>query len=193
MSGLLALVLILFSMAAGSLLLTSEDWRLRMTALLVVYAVLFFLVLQIWPAGLATIKLVSGWVAAVVLFVPRFSQREPSLTFLPRPVLVFRILSAVLMMVVILAVTPSVSLWLPAPYPFLHVGLLLIGLGLLQIGISQDALPVILGLLTILAGFETVYSTLEGSALLAAILAAITLALGLVGSFYVNVEREDQV
>jgi hypothetical protein len=55
-------------------------------------------------------------------------------------------------------------------------------MGVLQFGISQRHLRVILGLLTLLSGFEVIYSSLEGSALLAAILAAITLALGLIGS-----------
>jgi hypothetical protein len=56
-------------------------------------------------------------------------------------------------------------------------------MGLIHIGISLQPLKTILGLLTLLSGFETLYSSLEGSALLAGFLATVTLALGIVGSY----------
>ncbi len=70
----------------------------------------------------------------------------------------------------------------PIPYDHLLTGLLMIGMGILQIGFSQMHFRIMLGLLSLFIGFEILYAPLEGSALLAAILAGITLALGLIGS-----------
>lgn len=58
----------------------------------------------------------------------------------------------------------------------------MIGMGILQMGFSQIPSRVMLGLFSLLIGFEIIYAPLEGSALLAAILAGITLTLGLIGS-----------
>ena len=61
--------------------------------------------------------------------------------------------------------------------------LLLIGMGLLHLGISASVLRVIMGLLTTLSGFEILYSAVEGSVLVAALLAVVNLGLALVGAY----------
>jgi hypothetical protein len=61
--------------------------------------------------------------------------------------------------------------------------LLLIGMGLLHLGITAHILRMTIGLMTILSGFEIIYSAVEGSILVAALLAVITLGLALVGSY----------
>jgi hypothetical protein len=61
--------------------------------------------------------------------------------------------------------------------------LILIAMGLLHLGITSQILRVTLGLLTVITGFELLYSTVEGSALVTALLAGITLGLALVGSY----------
>jgi len=61
--------------------------------------------------------------------------------------------------------------------------LLLIGGGIIHLGITSDLLHIILGLLTMLAGFEITYAAVEGSVLVAGLLAVINLGLGLAGSY----------
>ena len=61
--------------------------------------------------------------------------------------------------------------------------LLLIGMGLLHLGVTDHILRVIIGLMTVLAGFEILYATVEGSILVAALLAVINLGLALAGSY----------
>jgi hypothetical protein len=163
-------------------MLLSDSWRWTIAGLAIQYLVVFLLVAQIWPIGLAAIKLVAGWLAGVLLSMVNSPKQleEPFLS--PRSARIFRLFSAGLILMIVFAVTPSVNTLLPLPYHYLLIGLMLIGMGVLQFGISQRHLRVILGLLTLLSGFEVIYSSLEGSALLAAILAAITLALGLIGS-----------
>lgn len=61
--------------------------------------------------------------------------------------------------------------------------LLLIGMGLLHLGITAHVLRVTIGLMTVLSGFEIIYSAVEDSVLVAALLAVINLGLALVGSY----------
>ncbi len=64
-----------------------------------------------------------------------------------------------------------------AGFPVTNGSLLLIGMGLLHLGITARILPVTIGLMTVLAGFEILYSSVEGSVLVAALLAVINLGL----------------
>ena len=175
-------ILILAAVAAALLMLLSDSWRWTIAGLAIQYLVVFLLVAQIWPIGLAAIKLVAGWLAGVLLSMVNSPAQLEETFFAPRSARIFRLFSAGLILMIVFAVTPAVNTLLPIPYHYLLIGLMLIGMGVLQFGISQRHLRVILGLLTLLSGFEVIYSSLEGSALLAAILAAITLALGLIGS-----------
>ncbi|OQX64595.1 MAG: hypothetical protein B5M51_03245 [Anaerolinea sp. 4484_236] len=68
--------------------------------------------------------------------------------------------------------------------------LLLLGMGLLHLGMTIQPLRVIIGLLTILAGFEMLYAAVETSTLVAALLAVINLGLALVGSYLLTAGPE---
>jgi hypothetical protein len=71
--------------------------------------------------------------------------------------------------------------------------LLLVGMGLLHLGVSNHILRVTLGLMTALSGFEILYATVENSILVAGLLAIINLGLAFVGSYLLiasNVEEE---
>ncbi len=62
-------------------------------------------------------------------------------------------------------------------------GLLLIGMGLLQLGFAPAVLQTILGLLTTAAGFEIFYASVETSALVAGLLSMTNLGLAMVGAY----------
>lgn len=194
MSTLVTILLTFATISAGLMMLLSSNWRWTLSGLAVHYLVAFLLVAQIWPTGLAAIKLVAGWIAGILLAMANISSALEETQKEMRSVVVFRGLSALLLLIIVYSITPTIQLWIPIPYPFLLIGLLMISLGLLQFGISQKPLRVILGLLTLLIGFEVIYSALEGSALLAAMLAAITIALGMLGSyFFTPISEEDEL
>ena len=67
--------------------------------------------------------------------------------------------------------------------PVIAGALLLSGMGLLQLGTRNETTHVIFGLLTVLAGFEVFYAAVEGSILVAGLLAVVTLGLGLAGAY----------
>ena len=57
------------------------------------------------------------------------------------------------------------------------------GLGMLHLGMTAQPFRVIVGLLTVLSGFEALYAALESSVLVAAMLSIVDLGLALVGSY----------
>jgi hypothetical protein len=177
-------VVLLFITSSGLLLV--RDWRWNIVLLAVQYFGMFVLILQHWPLGMASVKVVAGWMSAAILGMTRSglsNEESHEESIWPRGRL-FRLFAAAIILLIILVVTPSVdNIMADAGFPVTSGGLLLIGMGLLHLGITARVLPVTIGLVTFLAGFEILYSSVEGSVLVAALLAVINLGLALVGSY----------
>jgi hypothetical protein len=96
----------------------------------------------------------------------------------------FRLLAAGLVGLVVASAVPRIAVYIPAVATEQLLGAgILIGLGLLHLGLTSGTLRVILGLLTILAGFEILYAAVESSVLVAGLLAVVNLGLALVGAY----------
>lgn len=177
-------VLVILITSVG--LLMVQDWRWSIVLLAIQYIAMFVLALQHWPLGMASVKLVAGWMAAAILGMTRSGLSNEPLAeedFWPRGRL-FRMFAAAAVLIIVAGVTPSVdTLMADAGFAVTTGSLLLIGMGLLHLGITAHILRVTIGLMTVLSGFETIYSTVEGSILVVALLAVINLGLALVGSY----------
>ena len=179
------ILLAVFLLAATLLIFMGSDWRWRIAALAGQYLGVFILVLDSWPIELAAVKLVAGWMACVVLWFTRLSL----VRFQNRPTLVptglaFRVLASVLVLVVLLAITPALPAWVtPINSAQAWGALLLVGMGLLIVGLSSRTLSPFLGLLTVISGFEILYSAVEASTLVAGLLAIVNLGIALVGAY----------
>ena len=177
-------VVLLIITSVGLLLV--RDWRWSIILLAVQYLGMFVLTLQHWPIGMASVKVVAGWMSAAILGMTRsgLSNENPQEESIwPRGRL-FRLFAAVIILLIVAVVTPSVDhIMADAGFAVTNGSLLLIGMGLLHLGITARVLPVTIGLMTVLAGFEILYSSVEGSVLVAALLAVINLGLALVGSY----------
>ncbi len=180
-------VVILAATSTG--LLLSRDWRWSLGFLAGQYLAIFWLVLQHWPIGMATVKLVTGWMTIAALGMTRLGQpaeEEQPEQFWPQG-RAFRLFAAGMVALLTAAATARLNNVMPGMgMPVIAGSLLLIGMGLLHLGITTQILRVILALLTVLAGFETLYAAVEGSILVAALLAVVNLGLGLVGSYLLN-------
>jgi len=167
-------------------LLLARDWRLSIILLAVQYLAMFVLVLQHWPLGMASVKVVAGWMASAILGMTRSglsSQDVDEESIWPRGRL-FRLFAAGIVGLIVAAATPGVdAIMADAGFAVTSGSLLLIGMGLFHLGITAHTLRVTIGLMTVLTGFEILYSAVESSALVAALLAIITLGLALVGSY----------
>src|SRR6266498_2812262 len=167
-------------------LLIARDWRWSIILLAVQYLGMFMLTLQHWPLGMASVKVVAGWMSAAILGMTRsgLSNEDPQEESIwPRGRL-FRLFAAAIILLIVAVVTPGVdNIMADAGFAVTNGSLLLIGMGLLHLGITARTLRVTIGLMTILSGFEILYSAVEGSVLVAALLAIINLGLALVGSY----------
>ena len=177
-------VLVILVTSVGLLLV--RDWRLSIIFLAVQYLGMFILVLQHWPLGMASVKVVAGWMAAAILGMTRSglpTQGFDEESIWPRGRL-FRLFAAGVVGLIVSAATPGVStIMADAGFAVTRGSLLLIGMGLLHLGITVSILRVAIGLMTVLSGFEILYSAVEGSILVAALLAIINLGLALAGSY----------
>src|SRR5262249_18411537 len=136
-----------------------------------------------WPLGMAAAKLVTGWMVTAALGITLSAlpaHEEPTEGFWPRG-RAFRFFMVGMIVVLTASATPRLDNAMPGiGMPAIAGSILLIGIGLLHLGTSSQIPRVIFGLLTVLAGFETIYAAVEGSILVAALLATVNLGLGLV-------------
>jgi hypothetical protein len=179
------IAVVLMVMTSAGLLFV-RDWRWNVVLLAVQYLGMFVLTLQHWPIGMASVKVVAGWMSAAILGMTRSGLSEDVTeeenTWLGGRF--FRLFAAATVVLIVAVVTPAVdTIMADAGFAVTHGGLLLIGMGLLHLGITTRVLRVAMGLMTVLAGFEIIYATVEGSVLVAALLAVINLGLALVGSY----------
>ncbi len=180
------IVIILIATTSVGLLLT-HDWRWLIIWLSIQYLGMFILTLQNWPLGMASVKVVAGWMSAAILGMTRsgLSQEDvnEAKSLLPRGRF-FRLFAAGIIGLVVTAMTPGAdTIMADAGFAITAGGLLMIGMGLLHLSVTDHILRVTIGLMTILSGFEVLYATVEGSVLVAALLAVINLGLALVGAY----------
>lgn len=185
---------VIFFTATG--LLLTRDWRWSIILLAVQYLAMFVLTLQHWPLGMASVKVVAGWMSATILGMTRsgiFDEKLDEEDTWPRGRL-FRLFAASIVLLIVIVVTRSVDTIMADPgFAVTSGSLLLIGLGLLHLGITGSVLRVTMGLMTILSGFEIIYSAVEGSVLVAALLAVINLGLALVGAYLLVASNAQEI
>ena len=189
MLAILGWVAVLLVAVTSAGLLLSRDWRWGIGFLSAQYIGVALLVSQHWPIGMAAVKLVTGWMTTAALAMTLTSlpaEDQPEEGFWPQG-RIFRLFLVGMVLVLSVAVTPRVQQVLSGiGVPVVAGTVILIGVGLLQLGTSSQILRVIIALLTVLGGFEVLYAALESSILVAALLAAVNLGLGLVGAYIIN-------
>jgi hypothetical protein len=176
---------LLFLCGTGVLITPSRRW---MTGFLAIqYVGVFSLVAVSWPLEIAVVKLVAGWMAAAVLFMtyenlPSRPRRRRLTT--SNPGYLFMGFAALLIVLAMYSLLPMALRWfLGATAQQALGGLWLLGLGLLQLGFSRQDIRVIIGLLTVISGFEILYATLEASVLMTGLLAVLNIGLAFVGAY----------
>ncbi|MBI5964118.1 MAG: hypothetical protein HY863_11625 [Chloroflexi bacterium] len=180
----IAVALILIT---STVMLINRDWRVSLGALALQYAAAFWLVTRHLPFVMGSAKLITGWMVVAALGMTRLSlsaveddKEESSLLHGAW----FRVILMCIVALVTFGATTRIDTVIPGlGLPVIAGSILLIGAGVAHLGVTSDLLRVILGLLTILTGFETLYSAVESSILVAGFLSVISLGLGLVGSY----------
>ncbi len=174
-------------LATATTILISQDWRISLAALALQYLAAFWLVTRHLPLAMGSVKLIAGWMVVATLGMTRLSlstldnQMEDTFWLRGRW---FRII----LMGIIGLIAAGSSLQIEAVIPGLGLpviagSMILIGAGVVHLGVTSDLLRVILGLLTLLAGFEILYAALESAILVTGLLAVVNLGLGILGSY----------
>ncbi|MHB8856175.1 MAG: hypothetical protein ACYC6K_06095 [Bellilinea sp.] len=178
---------------AGSLsLLWTNKWRYNIAAIALQYLAVFWFVSQVWPIGLAAIKLVAGWMAGAVLAASVTASTSPEFDPPAISARIFRAAGAVFVLILAFSVAPSMADWIPVHAPAMVSSLVLIGMGLLQLSMTKDPLRVTLGLLMVLSGFEIIYAAAVTSVLLAGLLALVTIGVSLTGAYWLSLTAPEE-
>lgn len=178
---------VVLMLAAAAIMLVNRDWRFQLGALAFQYLAAFWLVTRHLPPSMGAAKLVTGWMVVAALGMTRLSlaeniedQNTPGNPHERS----FPLILIGIVVIVTAGVTARIEDVIPGiGLPVIAGSLLLIGAGLIQLGITANVLRVILGLLSMLSGFEIIYAAVESSILVAGLLAITNMGLGLVGSY----------
>ena len=192
---LIAWIVVGSILATSAGLLVSRDWRLELGLLGLQYVGVFWLTNQHWPISMAAIKLVTGWMAIAILGITLLNLKDApgeGEQFWPQGRL-FRLFAAGIVTVIIITAVPRVEGIIPGiGLPVISGSLILMGLGLLHLGMTAQPFSIILGLLTVISGFEALYAALESSVLVAAMLSVVNLGLALVGAYLLTVPKPEE-
>lgn len=181
--------LLLITITSVGILLT-RNWRRLVIFLAVQYVGVFLLALQHLPLGMAIVKVIAGWIGAAVLAMTRSNDdTQETGDILPQGGF-FHLTAAGIVGLIAFTAAPQVDALMGDAGEAVSAGsMLLIGMGLLHLGVTDESMRVTAGLMTVLAGFETLYAAVENSLLVAALLAVINLGLALSGAYLMTAAR----
>lgn len=189
-------------LVTSTTILLNRDWRLSLGALTVQYLAAFWLVTRHLPFVMGSAKLITGWMVVAALGMTRLGlsteEEEKESTTLPHGQW-FRLVLVCIVALVTVGATPRIEAGIPGlGLPVIAGSVLLIGIGVIHLGLTSDILNVILGLLTMLTGFEILYAAIESSILVAGLLAVTNLGLGIAGSYLLiagtsPIETEEEI
>jgi hypothetical protein len=168
------------------LLLLSSDWRLNIGLLGIQYLGLFILVAKFWPFLQAVSVLFSGWIACTVLgmAILSLSEENQRRNFRQAVYPLLIILTSIIVSLIMLTFAPQINRWIPTMNSIESwAALILIGSGLLRLAFNPAPIPMTIGLLTVLSGFEVLFAGLTSSQFSTGLLAAITLFIALAGAY----------
>jgi hypothetical protein len=179
MENLAPIATILSGITAG-VIIVSDDYRLRLSMLALQYICVTTLVSLNLPIRIAIIKLFAGWIACIMLgLTSRKMGWYTKIGSLPTG-WIFR------MIAVLLVSTSAIGFGQIKFFEILGIHrvnvastVLLMGLGILQLGLTEQPIGIGIGLLTIMSGFEILYSSLEPSLAILALLASIHIGIAL--------------
>ena len=188
----------------ASTLVIFNDWRLSIAALAVQYVLAAALVAQIVVVQVAVVKALVGLLVVGIL---AYTGREANFGRVRRPApapsaleaqaaapasrfqfstnFPFRVLAVVMFVVAAWYAANQPRFALPGlPLGVNIASYLLVALGLLDLGLTEEPMNAGMGLLTVLVGFEMLYAVFEQSLAVAALLAAVEFGVALAVSYW---------
>jgi len=177
------IALIASGITAG-IIIVSDDSRIRILLLSTQYIYVAILTSLSVPLRIAIIKLSTGFIVCIILGLTYRQKKIIETDFRDRGLptgWIFRILAVLLVSTSALGMGSVQLLKLPGIHAISSASsILLIGLGLLQLGLTEQPLGIGIGLLTLMSGFEIFYSGLEPSLVVMGLMACIHVGIAIV-------------
>ena len=183
---ILSFPVVILVFLTSTILLISWDWRVSLFSLAVQYLGVFILVSISWPVETAAVKLVAGIMSSAVLGLALYNlpKEMTQQNRLVASEFIFRVIAAILAgMFAITSGSKLVEWFGEISIEQAYGALILITLGLIQLGFTTRPLTVVIGLMTLLSGFGILHAAVESSILITGLLAVITLGLSIVGAY----------
>lgn len=186
-----AIFAVILAGISSLLTLVFSNWRRSLLTFALQYLAVFWLCHLTLSLSMAGIKLLTGLVAAITLAsIPIKEKSRPNI--LSEPGWIFRLVAGLLIWVVVISLESNFANILPGSEAMRLGGLLLMVMGLFELGITREVGKVMLGLLTALAGFEVLYAMLETSTLVTGLMALMNLGLAFTGAFLLSTGAETE-
>jgi len=154
-----------------------------MASLAAIQLICFILILQIWPIALASVKLISGWMGVALMSATMASTTDSRNYEMQTSARVFKLMLAAFSWIVIAASVERLNSWLPITYTNLFIGLVFFFCGIFYFSQEHEINGIAIGLLIFLSGFDVIYSSLEGSALVTGIYGLIIILVSIISSY----------
>ena len=184
-------IIIILAITSSALFITINNWYWRIAFLAIMQLIGFILILQIWPIALASIKLISGWMGSLLLGYSLYQSQEILERKYSISLILFRVSIICLICLFLAGNVTVISQWLPIESATLFIGLLFFFTGIISFSLFKYPIEIIMGLLVFFSGFDIIYSSLEGSALVTAIYALIVILISLIGIVMRDVSMGD--
>lgn len=194
LSSLSHLELMVGLLLTGTVIIAVDEWRLCLWALLAQYVLVGLLLVRVMPLQVALVKVIVGGMVCAILYPTARRMRwaremVANLGYYERPQITalweafpmspwFRLFAALLAGVISYALASRYP-FVPEPQGLAQASYWLLAIGLLTAILPRDPFKVGLGLLTFEAGFEVLFSTLEKSLSVAALLGVVNFLIAL--------------
>jgi hypothetical protein len=189
----ISIIAVLILVVATTVLIVLNEWRWMAIAWVFQVFSIFWLTSLSWTYAESAVKLIGGWIAIAIVS----SAHPDSILEQDKNEVIsgfgFRFLSVGMVWLLAFSSGSIVQNFLSARVEIIWGGMLLIGSGLLQVGLSKNFIRTIIGLVTFISGFEILYATFESSVLVSGLLAFLTIGMAWLVIYFQSVPNESEV
>jgi hypothetical protein len=185
-------ILLIVSSATAILIeLDRPDARISLLGYILQYFGICLLFINIFPLQIIIALLLTGIMGAAILGTDQINLKTRLVFSGFRSDNLFRFLLAILIAVLIFAIEPKISRWIPIPAAILFSALFLMAIGLILFSQGRRLLNRFIGILNIFLGFQATYMLIEESVLVTGFMIAINLLISLLGAFLMSTQSHD--
>ncbi len=173
----ISIIAVLSLIVVTTILFVLNQWRWLSIAWVIQVFCVFWLTTLSWTYVESAVKLIGGWIAVAIVS----STHPDSILEKDTPDVTsgfgFRFLSSAMIWLVSFSITPVIENFFPARIEIIWGGVILFCSGLWQVGLSKNIIRTIIGLITLISGFEVLYASVESSILVSGVSTFLTIGL----------------